>query len=113
MKIVLTILGNAAGLLAAGYFVPGFYVTHDVRQLALLAVALTIMNAFLRPVLKLLLGPVIVLTLGLGTIFVNAGILALLDFLAPSLNIQGIVALGEGTLILALINFAIYLLIPS
>lgn len=107
IKIVLAILGNLAGLLLAAHYVPGFDLAPIPLQILYLALALTLLNAFLRPILKLLMGPVIILTLGLGTILVNAAVLALLDFLAPSLSIQGVLPLLLGTLILAVANFVI------
>ncbi len=109
-KIVVAVLGNLAGLLLAARFVSGFALAGTWLNILLLAVALTLLNALLRPILRLLLGPLIILTLGLGSILVNIAVLALLAFLAPTLIIQGVAPLVGGTLILAAANFLIHLL---
>jgi putative membrane protein len=69
----------------------------------------------LKPVLTLVLGPVIILTLGLGIIIVNAIILWLLpiianniDFLHGSIIIQNIPALLFATLVVSVVNFIIH-----
>ena len=63
-----------------------------------------------------MLGPVIILTLGLGVIIVNAIILFILpiiadhiDFLHGSITIQTIPALFFATLVVSIINFIIHL----
>jgi len=54
--------------------------------------------------IKLLFGPVILLTLGLFIIVINMGMLWLLDFLTPSLVILDLTALFLGTLVIGLAN---------
>jgi putative membrane protein len=109
-KIVLAIAINLVGLLVAEYFVPGFLLaTGDLQTLLILTLVLTGLNYVLKPILKLLLGPIIVLTLGLGAILVNALILQLLDILSPALSIQGLVALLLATIIISIVNFIFHL----
>lgn len=101
------LFANAAGLLLAARLIPGFSLDMDPRNVAALALVLAILNFFLKPVLKLLIGPLIVLTLGAGVIIVNAFILGFLDFLAPGLTILGFEPLLLGTLLLSVINVAL------
>lgn len=108
-KIVLAVVVNMLALLAAEYFVPGFILSGDLKTLLVLAAVLTVLNYVLKPVLKLLLGPVIILTLGLGTILVNALILKILDFSSQALTIQGLVALLLATVLVSLVNFVFHL----
>lgn len=115
-RIIVIIAGNAFGLWLAYLYVPGFVVTTDLLKLALIALILALLNAVLKPVLTLIFGPIIVLTLGLGIIVVNAAILLVLQFLGNnldilrgSLSIQSIPALIYATLILSAINFVIHL----
>jgi putative membrane protein len=56
----------------------------------------------------LLLGPIIIITLGLGAILVNAVILKVLDFLSPALSIQGLLALLYATIIVSVINLVFH-----
>ncbi len=108
--IILAVLGNLLGLLAAARWVQGFGLTGDTRDLAIAALILTVMNLVLRPVLKLFLGPLIVLTLGLAAILVNVLILLLLDFLLPGISIQGIEPLFVATILISVINFLVHIL---
>ncbi len=109
-RIILVVLGNVLGILAAARWVQGFVLTGDMKDLAIAAIALTVMNVVLRPVLKLFFGPLIIITLGLGALLVNVAILLLLDFLLPGISIQGIEPLLVSTVLIAVINFLIHLL---
>lgn len=87
MRFVLRILINAAALWVATKIVSG--VTHDGTALSLFAVALVfgILNALVRPVLKLLTCPLMILTLGLFTFVINAVILWLTSSLSASFGL--------------------------
>ena len=108
-KIVLAILVNAAVLFLSAQYVPGIELVNDYRGIVLVAFALTALNFFLKPILKLILGPIIILTLGLGLLIVNALILYLLDFLSPEFTIQTTQALIYLTLITSAVNFVYHL----
>jgi uncharacterized membrane protein YvlD (DUF360 family) len=106
-KLVIAVLANVAGLLLAAHYIPGFVLDASIKDLLAMAAALMFLNALLYPILKLLLGPLIVITLGIGTLFISAIVLGVLDFLAPGLSIHGIVPLLEGSLILGATNFVL------
>lgn len=109
IKIIFAVLVNGLALFAANHYVGGFVLaTGDLQTFAIVALILTALNFILKPVLKLLLGPLIVLTLGLGAILVNAVILKLLDFLSPALSIQGLLPLLYATVIISLINLVFH-----
>src|SRR4028118_967400 len=93
LKLVVSTFANVAGLLLAAHYIPGFNLEAPVLDLVAMGAALMILNAILHPILKLLLGPIIVITLGLGLLLISAVVLALLDFLAPGLSIQGVIPL--------------------
>ena len=95
---------NAAALLIAAYVVPGFIFSGDIVALAIAAVVFTLINTFIRPILKLVLGPLVVLTFGLFTIVINAALLYLLDLWSPAITIQGYLPLLLGTLIVSAVN---------
>ncbi|MCL4403851.1 phage holin family protein [Patescibacteria group bacterium] len=103
-RFVFHIVSNAVALLAASYFIPGFMLTGGVVPLATAALVLTLINTFIRPILKLLLGPIVVITFGLFTIVINAALLYLLDLWSPAITIQGYLPLLLGTLIVSAVN---------
>ncbi len=82
--------------------------TGDLRELIVLAAAFTVLYFVLRPIVKMILGPFLLLTLGAGLIVVNALMLYLLDFASNNLMIQGVVPLLEATLLLSIFNFVLH-----
>lgn len=104
------VLANGAGLYVASRFVPGVDLTSDLKGIAFITLVLTGLNIVVKPILKLILGPVIILTLGLGLIAVNALVIFILDMLSQGLMIQGTVALLLATLVIGAANFVFHLL---
>jgi putative membrane protein len=73
MKLIIRWAVITLALFAAVYFVPGISVEdpNAWSVFAVMALILGLVNAFIRPVLKLLSCPLILLTLGLFTIVIN------------------------------------------
>ena len=69
------------------------------------AVVLALVNTYLRPLVIVLTLPVNVLTLGLFTIFINAGLLKLVAWLIPAFHIEGFWTAVGGALVISLISF--------
>ena len=107
--LILFFVSSLVGLLIASHFIAGFSVSNDLKALFIVSAALTLINVFVRPLLKLILSPVIILTLGLGIIIVNAIVLGLLTFLSPTgyVAISGLKALLFATLIVSFVNTVI------
>ena len=70
-KFILRWVINAIALFLAVYLVPGVNLQGSWTSLIWLALIFGLINAFLRPLLKLLTCPLIVLTLGLFTLLIN------------------------------------------
>lgn len=94
-------------LLATVYFIPGFDIIPGFTNFLLAALVLTLINAFIRPILKLLFTPIIFLTFGLGTLIINALMLLLLDKLLTNITITGTLSLVYATLIITAVNLVI------
>jgi len=73
MKLIIRWAVISLALFAAVYFVPGIMVEdpNAWTVFAVMALILGVVNAFIRPILKLLSCPLILLTLGLFTIVIN------------------------------------------
>ncbi|MBU3925188.1 phage holin family protein [Patescibacteria group bacterium] len=112
MRFIYQILINAIAIKAAAYFklIPGFEFTGDAISLLWVSFLLTIVNFFLKPILKLLFGPLILLTLGLFTIVINMIILYIVDYYTQELAIANMEALFWATVLLGFANL-IYSLI--
>lgn len=104
------IFSNAIAILIAANLVAGFFFNGDLIALAVAALALTVINTFIRPILKLVLGPLVVLTFGLFTIVINAVSLFLVPYLLETLGfgspitIQGYLPLLIATVIISAVN---------
>jgi putative membrane protein len=87
MPFLARLLVNAVALWVATAVVPG--VTYDGGLLPFLAVAFVfgVINAFLRPVLKILTFPIIILTLGIFALVVNGLMLWLTSSLSGALGL--------------------------
>ncbi|NMC46314.1 MAG: phage holin family protein [Chloroflexi bacterium] len=74
MKLIIRWLATSLALFAAAYFVPGIHADSPEawKIFAVMAIILGLVNAIIRPFLKLLSCPLIILTLGLFTIIINA-----------------------------------------
>ncbi len=69
---------NAAAIWAAIQLVPGITpLRDDFVGIAIIALIFGLVNAIIRPILTLLTCPLIILTLGLGTLLINAAMFAL------------------------------------
>jgi putative membrane protein len=114
-RLIIIIVGNAFALWVAEKFVPGFSLNGNWVTILILGLILAIVTFFLKPILTLLFGPIIIITLGIGLIIVNAIILEIakivadnIDFLHGSIIIQNIPALVLATLVVSVINYIIH-----
>src|SRR5579862_3981684 len=87
MHFLLRLLINAAALWVATHIVPG--VAYQGRWTSLLLVALVfgLLNASVRPLLKFVTFPLLILTLGLFTLVINAFMLWLTALVSDRLDL--------------------------
>ncbi|MFX1411018.1 MAG: phage holin family protein [Promethearchaeota archaeon] len=100
---------EALSLLVMSWFVPGIrllsWESADILTVAMsVALVLAIMNGLVRPLLILLTLPLSVLSLGLSTLFINAGMLILTAYFLPYFEVNGWIPAILGTLILTVVN---------
>ena len=111
IKVIGATLANGLALLLAAHFIQGFKLTSDLKEVAVIALILTGLNFVLKPMLKLILGPIIILTLGLGLFLVNAVVIYILDILSKNLTIETVPALILASVLVGAVNFTFHLLI--
>jgi putative membrane protein len=115
MPFLIRLLVNAAALWVATRLVPG--VTFDGGALPFLGVALVfgVVNAVIRPLLKILTFPLIIVTLGLFALVVNGLMLWLTSSLSASLglgfHVSGFWAAFWGAIVVSLTSLVLSLLI--
>jgi putative membrane protein len=86
-SLLLHWLLNAAALWAAAYLVPGLEFSGGLVDLLLVAAVFGIVNSLLRPILTILTCPLIVVTLGLFTLVINAVMLLVTGWLSARLDL--------------------------
>jgi len=105
----------AIAIFVAVKFLPGLHFHGSLLALAGVAVIWGLVNSLVRPVLKLLTCPLIILTLGLFTLIINAAMLMLTSWLAEGFGIRFIVdgfwAAFWGALVISIVSFLLNLLI--
>ena len=104
MRFIAQILINALAIFLADYLLPGFIFEGDILTLLIAGLVLGLINVFIKPILKLISAPLILLSLGLFTIVINMGMLWGLEYLIPELTIQEFWTYFWATLILSLLN---------
>jgi putative membrane protein len=87
MPALLSFLVTAASLWVAVLVVDGFEFTGDWWQFMIAAVIMGLANAVVKPILRLFTLPLIILTLGLFLIMVNAIVLAFVVWLSGALDL--------------------------
>ena len=108
-RFLLHIIANALAILASEWLVPGVAYKYAFISLLEIALILSLANAFVKPVIKLLAWPLIVLTLGLFTLLINVLIIWLVDPLIPEITIIGLNAYVWTMLIASALNFVVSL----
>lgn len=116
MRFLIHLVITAAALWAATHFVSGISYQGGVGTLLLVALIFGVINALVRPIVKLFSFPLVLLTLGLFTFIINACMLWLTSALSRSLGIGFHVAgFGPafwGALVVSLVSFALSLVAP-
>jgi putative membrane protein len=87
LDIVIRILIIALALIAAVYVVPGAEFAGDLLQLVAVAAVFGLINAYLRPIVKLLSLPLNLLAFGLVGFVINTGLLLLLALISGQFDI--------------------------
>jgi len=119
-KIIVRWVINAIALWAAVTIVPGIHIqTQGNWWLAILGLALIfgLMNAIVRPIIEMLTCPLIVLTLGLGTLLINTLLFWLTGLIGEKFGIgftvDGFWPAFLGALVVTVVSVVLTFLIPD
>ncbi|MFZ2529977.1 MAG: phage holin family protein [Rhodococcus sp. (in: high G+C Gram-positive bacteria)] len=126
-SLILRLVINAVGLWLAATLVSGVTIGemegadgitgNVVLALLVLAVIFTIVNALVKPFVKLLSLPLVILTLGLFTLVVNALMLWLTSWISSftdyGLSLDGFWAAVWGALIISIVNLVLGMFVPD
>ncbi|OGZ61269.1 MAG: hypothetical protein A3H51_02165 [Candidatus Spechtbacteria bacterium RIFCSPLOWO2_02_FULL_38_8] len=117
IKILFRILANAGAVYLAARFVDGVTLKVDFSSftsyaplLLIIGFVLWLGNTVIRPLVKVLTFPLVIITFGLFNAIINILIVWGADYILPQLEITGIVPLLWTTLILFLVNNILFFL---
>ena len=116
VKFILRLIINGVGLYVALLILQGHGITvQSTNWLSFiwLAIIFGLINAFLRPIIKLLTCPLLVLTLGLGTLLINTGLFYLAGYIGSQFGVgftvDGFLPAFLGALIVSAVSIVLSL----
>jgi putative membrane protein len=104
MRLILKLLINAAALWVAGYLVSGIDLDGDFWTILLVALIFGLINTVIKPVLKVLSLPVIILSLGLFALVINAAMLGLTAAITDALSVADFWSAVLGAIVISVVS---------
>jgi len=90
MRLLARFLVVAAAVWLVAAYVPGIEVQEGIGSYLVIALIFSLVNLLVKPVLKLLSFPLLLLTLGLFLIVINAAMFGLTALLTDRLDVDGV-----------------------
>jgi|ERR1700733_13126931 len=112
MHILIAIIINTIAVLITSYILPGIHLASFWTAL-LVAIVFGIVNAILRPIIFILTLPINILTLGLFSFVIMGLLVYLVKAIVPGFKVDNFGWAILFALIVALINWILWRIIPS
>jgi len=112
-NLIIRLFVNAVALWVAAQLVEGIQLSGDFWPVIFVAAVFGLLNALIKPVALLLSLPFLILTLGLFTIVVNAGMLLLTAAIVDALDVAGFGPAVLGSLIISLVSLLFSVILPD
>jgi putative membrane protein len=106
-RLIIGTAGNAVALWAAARIVGDVDLSHSWWTVLLAALVLTLLNWFVKPVLKVLAFPLVLLTAGIALFFISMLMLWITDALVSGFEINGFWSYVWATIIVWLVNMVV------
>ncbi len=122
MRLILRLLANAAALAVATWLLSGITLTAPSTQdkiitLLLVALVFGIVNAVVKPIFKIVTIPIVLLSLGLFLLVINALMLLLTSWLAGQFGIgwqvDGFWTALLGSIVISVVSFLLNAFVPD
>ena len=88
-NIIIRIIINMIALWVAAALIGGISLNNNLIQWIIVAIIFGLINAFIKPIVKLLTLPINLATLGLFTLIINTILLLLTGWIAEGLSFEG------------------------
>lgn len=106
MKFLLPLLINGLFIFVAARFLPGVFVESYLAAI-ITGLVLGLVNLIIKPIITLLTLPITIVTFGIFLLFINGGMVLLVDWLIPGFGVEGIGSAILFSLVLAFLNLLI------
>ncbi len=103
-RVALLVISNAIALYVATRLIPGFNINSNYVGFLEIGLVLGAINIFIRPILKLLSFPIIILSFGLFSVVINIALLYITSNLFSFFTIDTLLAGILGLLVISIVN---------
>lgn len=112
MQILINLIVSGIVVLISAYILPGVKVDGFLTAVVV-AVLLSVVNTFIRPVILLLTLPLTILTLGLFSLVINALMVMLVGAIIPGFKVDGILWAIVFSIVLSLVSSVVNKVVPD
>ena len=106
MALLLKWIVLALSIMFVGWIIPGISISSFFTAL-IAAIAIALVNVFIKPVLIFLTLPINILTLGIFILVINAVLFMFVAYLVPGVEIDGFWSAFLGAIVLSILAIAI------
>ncbi len=104
LRIILLVVSNALALYVASKLITGFIINSNYVGFLEIGLVLGVINVFIRPILKLLSFPIIILSFGLFSLIINIALLYITSNLFSFFTIETLLAGILGLFVISIVN---------
>ncbi len=113
MRILFKILLTALAVLGSAYLLPQFILVDGFYVALIVAVVLAVLNLTVKPIIVLLTLPINLVTLGLFTLVINAGLLWLAAYFVNGFDVVGFTGAFIGALLISVVVWIGHKMLPD
>ncbi|HSH75787.1 MAG TPA: phage holin family protein [Longimicrobiales bacterium] len=103
-NFVIRLFVNALALATAAWLIDGIQMSDDFVDVLLVALVFGVLNALLKPILLLFSLPLLILSLGLFALVVNAGMLLITASVLDDFSVSGFWPALLGSLVISVVT---------
>lgn len=113
-RFIIRLVINGVAIWVASEIIDGVTLyTEDILGVIIVALVFGLVNAIIKPLVKLVAFPLMIITLGMITLVINAFLLWFVAALAPALDVVLFMPAFWGALIVSLVSWALSLFLDD
>ncbi len=107
MRLILRLATNVFALLVVAYLVPGF-VLSNLSAAVVAAIAIGVVNTFIKPIIQLVALPISILTFGIAAFLINVFLLWTTSKFVPGFVIENFTTAIVASIVLSLVSWFLH-----